>query len=228
MTQSIPATEAKGIVIQRATGQALRRAMRLLALLLAAAPSPAGLYQTQQMEIGGALELQPNGHFRYELSYGAIDEAAEGSWTSDGKMVRLTSKPMPTEPTFAVVKDSSAPKCTLAISVDWGRFGWSSPPDALVTYPDTPAELHFLQADERGALHPERCPVDSLMPLVPMFGTPGAPIKLSPSTGHNLSLRFIPNDLGHAAFRNEPLKIDGSALVMERYDAEIRFLGRRP
>ena len=202
-----------------------------MAILLAAAsakPSFAGTYEIHQMEMGGGLELRADGHFRYALTYGAVDEEGEGDWTADGQTVRLTSRPMPKEPTFDVIKDSPAPKCTLTISVDWGKFGWSSAPDALLTYPDAPRELHFAQADETGALHPEKCPVDSIMPLVPMFGIPGQPLKLSPSTGHNLALRFVPNDLGHVAFRGEPLKIDGSALVMERYDAEIRFLPRGP
>ncbi|HEX8841492.1 MAG TPA: hypothetical protein VF757_04250, partial [Sphingomicrobium sp.] len=92
----------------------------------------------------------------------------------------------------------------------------------------TPDELHFLQADETGALHPDNCSVTSVRPVVPMFEVAGAPLKVSPATGHRLSLRFVPNDLGHIAFRAEPLKLDANALVLERYDAEIRFLRVRP
>jgi hypothetical protein len=98
----------------------------------------------------------------------------------------------------------------------------------LVTYADNPREIHFLQADESGTVHLENCAVTSVFPLVPMFGTPGEPLKVSPATGHRLSLRFRPNDLGHIAFRGEPLKLDGSDLLWERYDAEIRFLRVRP
>lgn len=67
-----------------------------------------------------------------------------------------------------------------------------------------------------------------IMPIVPMFDIPGEPLKLSPGTGHKLSLRFRPNDLGRVAFRGEPLKIDGSSLLMQRYDREIRFVRVRP
>ena len=70
-------------------------------LLLAAAaqvpPDIAGLYETRQMEVAAALELQPGGHFRYVLTYGAVDEGAEGDWAFDGATVRLTSNPMPPE-----------------------------------------------------------------------------------------------------------------------------------
>lgn len=187
-----------------------------------------GFYQIQTMEVGGGLELRKDGHFRYELEYGALDEGAEGTWTIKDGNVLLTTVPMPKEPTFDLVSDQPAPKCTLSLSVDWSKVDWSSPPDALVTYERDPKELHFLEADEQGNLHPEDCAVTMIMPLVPMYRVPGAPIKLSPASGHRLSLRFQPNELGHPAFRGEPLKITGSGLLMERYDAEIRFVRVRP
>jgi hypothetical protein len=205
------------------------------ALVLGAAPAPAlapaklaGRYEIHQMEMGGGLELKRDGHFRYALSYGAVDEEGQGTWTFDGRAIHLTSNPMPKEPSFELVRDTPAPKCTLSVSVDWGRFSWSSPPDVLVTYEDSPRELHFLQPDEGGTLHPANCAVASMLPIVPMFDVPGEPLKLASTSGHQLLLRFLPNDLGRTAFRGEPLKIDGSALVMQRYDAEIRFIRVRP
>ncbi len=209
----------------------MRRLILLfLSSLLAAPaiPSPAGRYEIRQMEMGGGLELQPDGHFRYALSYGAIDEESEGEWTFDGQNVHLTTRPTPKEPTFDLVRDTPAPKCTLSLSVDWGRFGWSSAPDVLVAYAGAPRKLHLLQADEKGDVHLDNCAVTTVIPLVPMFRVPGDPLKLSPATGHKLSLKFRANDLGRAAFRNEPLKLDGAGLVMERYDAEIRFLRDAP
>ena len=70
-----------------------------LALLLLVAPAPmTGLYETHQMEVAAAIELKANGRFRYALSYGAVDEEAEGDWAFDGKTIRLTSNPMPRAP----------------------------------------------------------------------------------------------------------------------------------
>ena len=192
------------------------------------ASSVAGFYEIHQMEMAGGLELQPTGHFRYAFTYGALDEEAEGNWTFDGTAVHLTSKPMPKEPTFEVVHDTPAAMCTLTVSVDWGRFGWSSAPDLLAAYASAPKQLHALQPDENGAVRLDDCAVTTIVPLVPMFGVPGEPISLSPATGHKLALRFVANDLGHVAFRDEPLKLDGSTLLWGRYDAEIRFLRVRP
>ena len=72
----------------------------LTALLLAAAPaagadSVAGFYVIDQMEMGGGLELRPDGSFRYALDYGAVSEQAEGKWTIDDGEVQLTTDPMP-------------------------------------------------------------------------------------------------------------------------------------
>ena len=70
--------------------------MILASLLLAMAdgPSPAGFYATSQIEVGAALELDEDGKFQYQLDYGAVSEAAEGNWSSDGTTVYLTATKM--------------------------------------------------------------------------------------------------------------------------------------
>ena len=70
--------------------------MLIAALLLAAAEAPpvTGFYRSNQMEIGAALELEPDGRFMYQLDYGAVSEAAEGTWSSDGSTVFLTATRM--------------------------------------------------------------------------------------------------------------------------------------
>jgi hypothetical protein len=68
----------------------------IAALLLAAtdAPPVTGFYRSSQMEVGAALELDPDGRFMYQLDYGAVSEAAEGTWRSDGATVFLTATRM--------------------------------------------------------------------------------------------------------------------------------------
>ena len=55
----------------------------------------AGLYEINQMEMAGGLELRPNGRFRYAFDYGAVSEEAEGSWKVENGTVLLTTDPMP-------------------------------------------------------------------------------------------------------------------------------------
>lgn len=72
----------------------------LAAVLVAAAPaSPSaqdliGIYRLSQIEMGGGLQLSPNGRFRYELDYGAVSEAAEGKWRLEADGIHLDSEPM--------------------------------------------------------------------------------------------------------------------------------------
>ena len=64
-------------------------------LAAAAEPPPVtGFYRSNQMEIGAALELEADGKFQYQLDYGAVSEAAEGNWSSDGSAVYLTATKM--------------------------------------------------------------------------------------------------------------------------------------
>ena len=70
----------------------------MIALVLAAALATApadlvGVYDGGQMEVAAGLELRADGRFRYGLSYGALDEQAEGSWTVEGDRLLLTTEP---------------------------------------------------------------------------------------------------------------------------------------
>ena len=58
-------------------------------------PDAAGLYEINQMEMAGGLELRPDGRFRYAFDYGAVSEVSEGRWTFEDGTVVLTTDPMP-------------------------------------------------------------------------------------------------------------------------------------
>jgi hypothetical protein len=193
----------------------------------AASNSPAGLYQSHQMEIGAALELKRDGKFRYQLDYGAVSESASGNWKSDGNTIRLTSSPLPREPDFVLVEDRPSSSCEVSVSVDWSKVDWSTAPRVLVTYDGDP-RTYLVDADENGKLESPRCKATSIRPLVPVYEVIGTAVNLTPGEGHKLVFRFEPNDLGQAAFRGEPLIRDGRDLVLKRYDASIRFIRVRP
>ena len=203
--------------------------MFLAALLVAqsAPASVAGLYQAQQMEVGAALELQKNGHFRYQFDYGAVSEQAEGDWTFDGKTVRLTSKPMPKPPSFELVRDDPAPKGELMMTVEPPGFGADYRIDAVAIDAAT-GEKGMVTTDSDGHVEAGGHSLSSLDPLIPVYGNIGGHFTLAPERGHHLVLRFHANDLGHAAFDREPLQFTSRGLVFSRYDTEIRFVRVRP
>ncbi|MEO8456067.1 MAG: hypothetical protein ABI454_13000 [Sphingomicrobium sp.] len=202
-------------------------AFLLLAAPVHATASPVGLYQIRQMEVAGGLELKGDGHFRYALSYGAVDEEGEGDWTFDGKTVRLTSNPMPKAPGFELVRDDPAPKGELFMSLEDPGFEWGHPLDAIAA--DAAKRGFKISADDSGRVDLTGKPVVvAVAPRMPVYGPTGDLFPLSADRGHRLLFRFHANDLGKARFEREPLLRNGSDLLLERYDTSIRFVKVRP
>ena len=197
------------------------------ALVLAPAPAVAGLYEAQQMEVGAALELKTDGHFRYQLDYGAVSEHAEGDWSFDGKIARLTTRPAPKPPSFELVRDDPAPAGELAMSIEPPGFGEGYRLDAIGTDATT-GEKGRVTTDEQGRVDAGGHKLSAIDPLMPVYGSVGGHFPLSPARGHRLLLRFHANDLGTAAFDREPLTLTTGGLLLNRYDKEIRFIRVRP
>lgn len=197
-----------------------------LLLLAFAQPSPTslpGLYVTDQMEMAGALELQKNGHFRFQFDYGAVSDSAEGDWTLDGSTVRLTSKPMPKLPDFALVSDEPAPVGEIYVAIEDSRFGTWTPLTVEMTVDGIDHPI-LSYADDDGRLHaPDGHRILAVKMLMPANETGGAPVQVGSAVGHRLLFRLEPNDIGTAAFQAEPLTVEGSSMVMHRYDTEIVF-----
>jgi len=199
-----------------------------LALALAQVPVVAGMYRSQQMEVGAALELQKNGHFRYQLDYGAVSESAEGDWTFDGKAVRLTTRPAPKLPSFELVRDDPAPPGELVLAVEPPGFGEEGYRLDAVGTDAVSGEKGLVTSDEQGRVEAGGHKLSAIDPLVPVYGMIGGHFPLARERGHHLLLRFHANDLGRAAFEREPLALTPHGLVLNRYDTEIRFIRVRP
>ena len=180
------------------------------------------------MEIGAALELRKDGHFRYQLDYGAVSEGAEGDWTFDGKTVRLMSNPMPKAPNFELVRDDPAPRGELYLSLEDPGFEWGHSLEAVAKIQGKENAFEVSAGEDGRVDLTGKPPIEAIAPLMPVYGPTGDIFPLSADRGHKLLIRFHRNDLGKAAFRNEPLKLDGTALMLSRYDAGIRFLRARP
>ncbi|MGO4450496.1 hypothetical protein AB4Y96_16380 [Phyllobacterium sp. TAF24] len=65
------------------------------ALAAPCAPVGTGLvghyYLEGVLEVGSELLLRPDGSFEYMLSYGNVDQVANGCWSQNGEVVSLTS-----------------------------------------------------------------------------------------------------------------------------------------
>jgi hypothetical protein len=189
--------------------------------------SVGGLYEVRQMEMGGGLELQSDGRFRYALEYGAVSERGEGNWEVEGNTVRLTSNPKPRVPAFELVKDEPTETGELYVTLEPPGFGsWTGRIDLMVTIAGMQDPVP-MEAGENGRVPLDGMVATAIQPVVPVYGTVGEPIPLARG-GHRLLIRFLPNDLGKALFDHEPLAIENGNLLMRRYDAVVTFRPARP
>lgn len=208
-----------------------------MAAMLAAAPGPAassqpqagdcigelaGIYAAQHMEMGGALLLGPDGRFRYELAYGALDEEARGRWTCDADTVRLTSDAV-TPPRFEVLGSGPAPAGHVRVLLDLPR-GMSRQYFSLLVHRADGSEERR-QFDDEGldlAFTAATRPV-ALLPVLPVYEVAGTRIGVPAGDGVEIRLRFAINDLGKVAFAGTALKREQAGLVLARFGEAIRF-----
>jgi hypothetical protein len=211
-------------------------AILAIALLLAAASSTVaaatrqslvGAYDGHQMEIAAGLELKADGRFRYGLSYGALDEEAAGKWTMIGDQVLLTSDPV-IAPRFVLVSHGKGVDGVPQLSLDVPKGLSRQYFDAVIV--NRNGETQRQQLGEDGLSLPftsDNVPTTVRM-LVPVFGVIGEPLKLDPSFGYSVRIRFEPNDLGKVNFQATPLKILNGDLLLDRHGRTIRFKHSRP
>jgi hypothetical protein len=188
--------------------------------------SLAGLYDGGQMEVGAQLLLKPDGHFEYELAYGALDETAAGTWEVREGAVLLTTVPTVVPPRFVVVSDTPEPRGGLYIKLAKPLVEGMRQRVILV-YSPTPQDGDEADVNDDGSVDiPAGKHPISFIPEIPVYPISGKPIPLTPG-GHRFTLRFEPNDIGKADFHPQGLAIDNGVLVMPRRDLQLLLHFRR-
>lgn len=168
------------------------------------------------------LELREDGRFRYGLSYGALDEQAQGTWTSDEGQVLLTSDPF-VPPRFVLVNRRDAPIGQLRITLDVPEGMSRQYFHAELRRADGSVVDHQLSdRQEPLAFDPQEKPV-SVALVLPIFGLRSEAVKMAGGGGSEMRFRFEPNELGTVAFSKTALRKDHGALILIRHDRTIRF-----
>ena len=186
-----------------------------------------GRYEGSAHEVGAGLELGEDGRFSFGLSYGALDEGAEGSWQADEANVYLTSD-VTVPPRFVSASDVANADSVLRVKLDLPR-GMSAQYFAIaVTWPDgSQSGRQFSDDAITFPAGPGGLPV-SVRVLLPVFALTSDAIAIAPGTvtpggGRDLTVRFEPNDLGAIGFERVPLARRDGDLVLERHGREVRF-----
>jgi len=186
-----------------------------------------GYYNGGQMEVGAQLQLKADGHFSYELAYGALDEAAEGTWEFKQDAVFLTTVPAVVPPRFVVESDMHSPQGELWITVSNPAFLQGSRQRIYLIYgPNEQADMAQVGEDGRVALPGNRWPT-AIIPEIPVYPIMAKPIPLTATQGHRIVMRFEPNDIGKANFHAARLGIEGGVLIMPRRDLQVILHFRR-
>jgi hypothetical protein len=201
----------------------------MIALLLAAAITTAdlvGIYDGGQMEIAAGLELRANGRFRYGLSYGALDEQAEGRWTIEGDHVLLTTEPAVVPARFLLARQKPTASGGLEIGVVDPKGRPLPNIDIAIAYDEGDPDI--VQSREEAVVVPVEAarPPRAILLAVPVFDVESEPFRIDPAKGYGFTFRFEPNGLGTADFQRTPLAIDKGALVLPRFDRTLRFVRR--
>lgn len=189
--------------------------------------SLAGTYNGGQMEVAAQLALKPDGHFSYELAYGALDEAAEGNWEFKAGAVYLTTVPAVKLPQFVVESDQPGPSGGLWIKISNGPVMQGAPQRIFLVYgPNEEPGMVEIADDGRVPFPGNRRPT-AIVPEIPVYPVMSKAIPLTGTGGHRLVMRFEPNDIGKADFRAQRLSIEDGVLVMPRRDLELMLHFRR-
>lgn len=180
----------------------------------------AGNYAVRRMEMGGGLALRADGSFRYELSYGALDEGAQGRWTCDKTAVFLTSNPVDA-PRFSMLSADPGPQGELRVDLDLPRGMSPRYFSALIRKADGSTDRRDFDEDGVVVAFTARERPLAIVPLLPVYELAGDPIVLPQGNGLKVRLQFLPNDLGQVAFSGTPLRRDARGLSLERFGQTI-------
>ena len=200
----------------------------MIAFLIAAVAPAAlvGVYDGGQMELAAGLELRADGHFRYGLAYGALDEEAEGVWTVEGDRVLLTTEPAVIPPRFVLSDQKPVVTGTLAVTIVDPQGRALPNIDIGVTY--DAGDPQIVQSRTEAVELPIEAarPPRAILLAVPVFDVESDPFPIDAAKGYGFTFRFEPNDLGKADFRQTALDVEDGALVMPRFDRTLRFRKR--
>jgi hypothetical protein len=186
-----------------------------------------GIYDGNQMEVAAGLELKANGRFRYALSYGALDEEAQGKWTVGDRGVLLTSDHV-VPPRFVLVSQTKGPDGALKIDLEAPKGLSLQYFSALIGTKDGKARVEQLSDDGLSWSFTNDNPPIAIRLALPVFEVASDPLKLDPNLGFSLRYRFEPNDLGKADFEATPLKMVDGELLLERHGLKLRFKRVKP
>ena len=184
----------------------------------------AGSYRSQVgPDTASELVLHPGGKFEYFLAAGSLDEHAEGSWSVEGKLLRLTTIPKPVPATFSAGPIASTAESAMALHVT-GPSGKGIAGVHFTIGFDSGEDIASYTQEYGWSLDgsEERTPrwVEF---SVPIYQLRSQRFSIDLSKGNDLTYVLTPNDLGKIDFTDTRIEIEPHRLIMHRNGALITF-----
>jgi hypothetical protein len=193
-----------------------------------AAPQDERYRLVGEPDVASEFILHADGRFDYFLSAGALDEMAQGRWTREGNIIRLTTVPKPKPPEFtlqAVDKTGDAP---LTVRVTWPDGRGIAGVDLMVTFDTGDPVTSYTQEYGWSLDAAEKRVPQSIILAVPMHGLQSQPFAIDAGKANSLSFILTPNDLGLVNFDDVSVTIEADRLVVHRGGGDLSYMLEQP
>lgn len=170
----------------------------------------------------GRLELDPDGHFRYELSAGALDERAEGTWTEIGGDIRLTTAPKPIPPSFARGPDGGKHSPTLHVRLADGRD--LAGIDFRLGLTNGTVMAGYTQAEGWAFPDDGDRRIAWVEVVEPIYGIASPRFAIDPPAAGGLVFVLTPNEIELVDFQNAQLEKRTDDFLLHRRDRTLRLI----
>jgi hypothetical protein len=166
------------------------------------------------MEVGSELWLKPDGTFEYMLAYGAADYWAKGTWRHEGNAIILQSTGKQEAP-FRLARSEAGNTGKIRVWVK-GQNG-QGVENIQVQLRAGDKHLQATTTADGSAVFPDLADAREVSFDVEVYSVQAGPFKIDPS---NKDFYFEINGdaIQQVLFKNEPLSIDGTTLVMKHGD----------
>lgn len=192
--------------------------------------SPAGEYRLAgEQDVASGLRLKPDGRFQYFLIAGALDERAEGRWTSTGGLVALVTEPKPVPAAFSQNRPGTSDSAPLSVKVSGPDGRGLAGIDLRIGF-DRGEPVEAYTQEDGWQLQAEEKRIPRWIELaVPMHGLTSPRFEIDLATGNVLAFTLTPNDLGVFDFSGVRVVRAGDALIVERGGGRLRYerVGKR-
>jgi hypothetical protein len=197
--------------------KSLLTVLTLLAAISAVAQDSAGHYYLQGvMEVGSELLLKPDGTFEFMLAYGAADYFAKGTWKRDGNAVILHSDGKE-EPPFRLTKSDAGKSGRIRVWV-MGQNG-KGVPNIHVGLKAGEQHLEAQTDSDGAAVFPDAAKPEAVYFEVRVYSVEAGPFEVNPAH-RDFYFEINGDAIMQVLFKDEPLAIDGNALIMRHWDPD--------